>query len=324
MDQPSNNKKISTTKKIMDKVGKENDGSINNLTIDWWPAGSCGTQSEHCPVLAKMCYDQLLLSSSHKQNEITEEQIEEVETEDSNLQSQTTIGTCQQQQQKRVPLKLNDIVSLVAVLSMNPWEANFSGQRPSSCSNSSKSMMGGDDGIEIDNHGYSVGDSGDGLYSTTTSIPPPPSRLPRLHVLSYKQFDLDVLAQQAMVVANKKRNDILDGDEALNNSTSNNRDDAQKSCHMEEVSKGPISCGRPISFGEISSLMDPLSLSISSTSLWTRALYLCLLSDAERRQQQQPNSFGAFLCDCRLQTLQVRKRYFVDWLKIFYRKFALL
>ncbi|OEU21135.1 hypothetical protein FRACYDRAFT_259815 [Fragilariopsis cylindrus CCMP1102] len=263
--QPPNNKKTMTSSTSEDK-----DNGINNLTttttMDWWPAGTCGTSIDQCPVLAKICYDQLLSSLSSKQQ--------------------------QQQKQKQRPLKLNDVVSLVGVLSMNPWEADFSAQ---SCSTTRVA----DDGIGI--CGFEV-DSHNEYYV------PPPSRLPRLHVLSYKQFDLDDLAKQAIGVANKKKsrnsnnnnnnNNRMDGDDdeifTTNSNNSRNNDDdniEQRSCSMEEEEELEIIDGRGGGRGSIeriSSLLalDPLSSSLSSTALWTRALYLTLLSDAERQHPQ--------------------------------------
>ena len=263
--QPSNNKRTMTS-----STSEEKDNNINNLTTtttDWWPAGTCGTSIDQCPVLAKICYDQLLSSLSSKQQ--------------------------QQQKQKQRPLKLNDVVSLVGVLSMNPWEADFSAQ---SCSTTRVA----DDGIGI--CGFEV-DSHNEYYV------PPPSRLPRLHVLSYKQFDLDDLAKQAIGVANKKKsrnsnnnnNNRMDGDDdeicTTNSSNNRNNDDdtiEQRSCSMEEEEEEEeleIIDGRGGGRGSIertSSLLalDPLSSSLSSTALWTRALYLSLLSDAERQHPQ--------------------------------------
>jgi hypothetical protein len=268
--QRPNNKKTMT-------YTSEKEDNINNLTTttttttDWWPAGTFGTSIDQCPVLAKICYDQLLLLSS------------------------------KQQQQKQRPLKLNDVVSLVGVLSMNPWEADFSAQSCSTTRAADDGICG--IGIEIDdNHDYYV---------------PPPSRLPRLHVLSYKQFDLDDLAKQAIGVANKKKsrnnnnnnnNMLMDGDDDdddeifttnSNNNNRNNDDDnnEQRSCSMEEeesetkIIDGGGGGGRssiPVTERTSSLLaLDPLSSSLSSTALWTRAVYLILLSDAERQQQQQ-------------------------------------
>jgi hypothetical protein len=97
--------------------------------LDWWPSGCMGSAPGQCPVLAKLYYDQISDSGEN--------------------------------QQRR--LRLNDLVELVGILSMDPWEADFS-------------------------------QNNDDFFGTTP--PPPPSRLPRLHVLSYQISDLDTLARR--------------------------------------------------------------------------------------------------------------------------------
>lgn len=84
---------------------------------DWWPAGTLGSNPEECPVLAKLHYDQYP----------TQER-----------------------------LRLNDLVELIGVLSIDPWEASWA---------------------EFDENPI-----------------PPPSRLPRLNVLSFCKIDLDTTA----------------------------------------------------------------------------------------------------------------------------------
>jgi hypothetical protein len=91
---------------------------------DWWPAGCMESAADQCPVLAKLYYDQ-----------------------------------CSSFNCKR-KLRLNDLVEMVGVLSLDPWEAEFSSE--------------------------------DDFFSAAT---PPPSRLPRLHVLTYRILDLDALTR---------------------------------------------------------------------------------------------------------------------------------
>jgi hypothetical protein len=125
--------------------------TIDNNTIhDWWPAGSCGTSHEDCPILAKFSYDQLFPFQQ--------------EIESPPLLSRS-----------RRRLLLNDLVSVVGVLSMNPWEADFPQQ-------------GNDQNLWCSmNEWMEAGGGGDAF----TTILPPPSRLPRLHVLRYQVLDLD-------------------------------------------------------------------------------------------------------------------------------------
>lgn len=88
---------------------------------DWWPAGCMGSDPDACAVLAKLYYDQCSSTKNFKRK-----------------------------------LRLNDLVEMVGVFSMDPWEAEFS--------------------TEDDFFG---------------AVPPPPSRLPRLHVLTYRILELD-------------------------------------------------------------------------------------------------------------------------------------
>lgn len=93
--------------------------------VEWWPIGCSGSSKQHCPVLGKFYYDQ---------------------------------GT----DKKRGKLRLNEIVETIGILSMNPWEADFS--------SSEDEMFFG------------------------TLAPPPPSQLIRMHVLSYQPVELDQIS----------------------------------------------------------------------------------------------------------------------------------
>ncbi len=99
---------------------------VHGAESDWWPAGTFGSHPDESPVLAKLYYDQ------YPGNE---------------------------------RLRLNDLVELVGVVSMDPAE-----------------------GATWEEHEYPT--------------PPPPSRLPRLHVLSFRRTDLDTLTPPHDIVKN--------------------------------------------------------------------------------------------------------------------------
>ena len=98
----------------------------------WWGEGYMGSDIHQTPVLAKLYYDDNTIDERHR-------------------------------------LKLNDVVELVGLVSMDPLEAAAAA-------------------AYNDNH--------DGLLDgcMDSLIPPPPSLLPRLHVLRHTKVDLDRLA----------------------------------------------------------------------------------------------------------------------------------
>ena len=114
--------------RVEDGMDYEMPDGLQGQELDWWPQGCMGSSAGQCPVLAKLYYDQRS-QRDHRQRK----------------------------------LRLNDVVELVGVLSMDPWEAAFTQE--------------------------------DDPYFFGTTPPPPPSRLPRVHVLSYAIADLDSLAR---------------------------------------------------------------------------------------------------------------------------------
>ena len=96
--------------------------------------------------------------------------------EDQTKQDGSTKGDCH--------LRLNDIVSMVGVVHFDPMEADFSAQEPSS---------GGSVGAADNEVGC------EGLFDDMALLDgqvalPPPSILPRLHVLTFQRLDLDTMA----------------------------------------------------------------------------------------------------------------------------------
>jgi len=104
---------------------------IHNNNSDWWPAGCMKSNPKHCPVLAKLYYEQ----------------------------------------ETSPRLRLNEVVEVVGVLSLDPMDADFSQQS-------------GGVAVEVEWSEFAVDDfSGMSL--------PPPSLLPRLHVLCYNRVNLE-------------------------------------------------------------------------------------------------------------------------------------
>ncbi|KAL3945622.1 MAG: hypothetical protein SGBAC_000278 [Bacillariaceae sp.] len=120
-----------------ENIDRMNDSDVSaqeecpKRSVEWWPAGCKGSDASSSPILAKFYYDQY-----------------------------------SQDDKKCTSLRLNDIVETIGVLSMNPWEADFS--TPGS-------------NFEFD------------------SPPPPPSQLPRLHVLAYRTIELDALSYEKVL-----------------------------------------------------------------------------------------------------------------------------
>ncbi len=176
----------SSTHRPMD-VDDENGKVGTTSGDDWWPAGTCGTSVEDCPVLAKLCYDQLFRSDDDEPmssgtscattSSISATGYDGTKDKTEHWRRQHPSPHSQERQR----LRLNDLVSLVGVLSINPWEVDFAAQRPRD-----------DEEVGCCWEEFEVG------LSSFAPRPPPPSRLPRLHVLSYQRLDLDELAAQAV------------------------------------------------------------------------------------------------------------------------------
>lgn len=108
--------------------------AVHGQESDWWPAGSMESNVKECPVLAKLYYDQY--------------------------------PRCNDK------LRLNDLVELIGIVSMDPWEATFS----------------------------------DTTFDMSVPLPPP-SRLPRMHVLAFTRLDLDEAAAVATTTTTSQRQD---------------------------------------------------------------------------------------------------------------------
>jgi len=140
-------------------------GSTPNA-LDWWPAGTMGSDESQVPVLAKVYYD------------------------DDDAEGDR--------------LRLNDLVELIGVVHFDPMEADFGGQqkkqtddvKDNGCGN------GGCSGVFADElEGF------DDLSLMDRCALPPPSLLPRLHVLCYNRVDLDKVAVDHAPMPNEATDD---------------------------------------------------------------------------------------------------------------------
>jgi hypothetical protein len=171
---------------------------------------------------------------------------------------------------------LNEVVSFVGVLSMNPWDADFSGQQSSSVSSAA---------MNNDFYGW------DSMMAAETNATPPPSRLPRLHVLSYKRFDLDGLARRAIHVETKtkwksrSRNENASSPEREGVCGVNRGSESESDDDSDVEWSGFPSEEKSVASGLASLLQGgPLErLTSPEEAPWIQALWWCLLSEADRR-----------------------------------------
>jgi Mini-chromosome maintenance replisome factor len=234
-DRPTNHSFNNTTKQVKSKSSDDGDAVMDDSDAatsadlhanqDWWPAGTCGTSPEDCPVLAKFSYDQLLLKATPTLQNPSKER------DDTSTQRR---------------LLLNDLVSVVGVLSMNPWEADFSNQQTQA------------DGTNCAMDEWMSGGWGGDAFATTL---PPPSRLPRLHVLSYQILNLDSLTEKIVM--------------------------SQSTMHLDMESDGAKAQYCPERFVNLFKISG--STPKPQTSL-AQALWMCLLSKADRRSNGDTGS----------------------------------
>jgi len=132
---------------------------------------------------------------------------------------------------------------------------------------------------------------------------PPPSRLPRLHVLSYRKFELDGLARRSIGVAKKSYLESTGSNETINNELlpqrevatgvdPGNESDSDDDSEVEwsgfpgEVPSSS-SPQLPVPSALAALLRDGPSLAPQGSPVqqpWIRALWMCLLSEADRRR----------------------------------------
>jgi len=141
-------------------TSKSSTSTKKDCRCDWWPTGCLGSDPRQTPVLAKMYYD---------------DDQGQGQGQDQNENENTS--------QPR--LKMNDLVEVYGLLSMDPLGVSFDDQ----C----VSASGNDDALPslgLGGHQEIMQDSFFGEFDDPLSIPPP-SALPRMHVLQYKTLDLD-------------------------------------------------------------------------------------------------------------------------------------
>ena len=197
---------------------------------DWWPAGTCKSHHDQIPILAKVSYDHLHCQPNDQAREDAED--------DNGLEKKSP-----QKGGGTRRLMLNDIVSIIGVLSINPWEADFSNQ------------------IIADDDGWGYGSSTSSLGPTL----PPPSRLPRLHVLSYQKLNLDdstVRAASASASAVSKS--------SLSETTK------EVIMETDDVTATTLPY--------VPSLLSSQLNGFTNHDVLTQSLWMCLLSKGERRK----------------------------------------
>jgi len=297
----ANGEKVNTRNTNINNIGERNNrvvaphlhgtasdsANADATTTDWWPAGTFGTPKDQCPILAKMCYDQLLSGEQSSSSNSTNQEIQDTKTEQGPKDATTTKRGERQdkhQRQRQRPLMLNDLVSMVGVLSMNPFDADFPGQQ----------------------NEYVCCRDSDAMMMETITIPPP-SRLPRLYVLSYRRFELDDLAQRA-INATKGGNYKIDNNNS-NGGISDLLSESEKMCNVESRADGdndddsevgwsgfPTDDESLVPSALVSQLLDGSPSSSSALGFpgpapWIRALWMCLLSEADRQRSDLDGMF---------------------------------
>mmetsp|Transcript_21473 Transcript_21473/g.61543 ORF Transcript_21473/g.61543 Transcript_21473/m.61543 type:complete len:675 (+) Transcript_21473:273-2297(+) len=124
--------------------------------LDWWPAGTMGSDESQIAVLAKVYYDD-----------------DEAEGD---------------------RLRLNDLVEMVGVVRFDPMEADFGSQQKQKDAKGDSCGNAGCSGMLADELG-----GFDDLSLLDRGALPPPSLLPRLHVLCYNRVDLDNAARKVVL-----------------------------------------------------------------------------------------------------------------------------
>jgi hypothetical protein len=245
---------------------------------DWWPAGTCGTSVEDCPVLAKLCYDQLFRLDDHNETACSGNE------QTRNNHKEDTIEHMQEQHpprhsQERQRLRLNDLVSLVGVLSPNPWEGDCTGRHLPEDDDNDDTFM---NGMTL------LGVGANSSIDSCTPRLPSPSRLPRLHVLSYKHLDLDDLAAHVARNGNHSNRNLqmTDPIEIHSMSVVNENDDHDTGASGIFPPPPP----QPL-------FSTPVALTHHLMAGWdpivTQAIWMTLLSKAERRRDTPSNGLDS-------------------------------
>lgn len=149
-----------------DLTKRHSDSSENQALAgkgcSWWPQGCMNSDPGECPVLAKLYY---------AENE-----------ENRGASASAPLPKDKLQSQPR--LQLNDVVEVYGILSLDPLGASFEDQQSDGKPSSSRLDLAAQQETFL--HDFM-----DHL------IVPPPSQLPRLHVLNYNKLDLDELMAKA-------------------------------------------------------------------------------------------------------------------------------
>ena len=220
---------------------------------DWWPRGCMESDPNDLPVLAKLYYDEYKNNNDNNKKTNIDSNI------DSNIDR-----TMEDPQQPQEPLKLNDIVECIGIVSSASLEAEADA---------------GDGG-------------GDNDYVYDDRLPlPPHSRLPRLHVLYYRKLSLEDL-----VIGQDDESDGGGGGgeervEVKEEVTAN--DDHDRTMYRgtmmiplpTESSSTRTHSSYPQDMSPLQVWTNAFGPTVEDSSVW-QALFLTLISQAERTPQE--------------------------------------
>ena len=206
---------------------------IDGTASDWWPQGFMRSSKDELPILAKLYYDQMFVDGTSTRK-----------------------------------LRLNDIVEMIGVVSVNPMQADFSNQQEKAPTRHIKN-----DDSNSGPHGDVARDknsSGDMFFDDEQFfadeeerlVLPPPSQLPRLHVLCYNVLDLDQMSA------------------ALTRPATNTRQE-----HQADLEEQPsIMMSEPIDYRlQALNLLSSEPI-LNNNKVVSEAIMLALLSMAQRKQ----------------------------------------
>jgi len=149
------------------------DGTFANSNhSDWWPKGYMKSDVHQCPILAKVYYN------------------DDEQTKEERIQQQQT----KQQHHRQRRLRLNDVVELIGVVSMDPMDADFTEQEKQKRKQDQQEQSSSGNGVTNFENWWNDTQQQDLLLDDDRLVLPPPSLLPRFHVLCYKVLDLDSLS----------------------------------------------------------------------------------------------------------------------------------
>eukprot|EP00957_Ditylum_brightwellii_P002658 204744-Ditylum_brightwellii.AAC.1 len=136
------------------------DGTFANSNhSDWWPKGYMKSDVHQCPILAKVYYN------------------DDEQTKEERIQQQQT----KQQHHRQRRLRLNDVVELIGVVSMDPMDADFTEQEKQKRKQDQQEQSSSGNGVTNFENWWNDTQQQDLLLDDDRLVLPPPSLLPRFH-----------------------------------------------------------------------------------------------------------------------------------------------